>query len=32
MAQAEEIGKRADAEAKAYGFKVCGSEDELPDS
>ena len=32
MSEAETIGKRADTQAKAYGFKVCGSEDELPDS
>jgi hypothetical protein len=32
MREAEELGSRADAEAKAYGFKVCGSEEELPDT
>ena len=32
MGDAQEIGQRADTEAKAYGFKVCGSEDELPDT
>ena len=32
MAEADQIGKRADEEAKAYGFEVCGSEDELPDT
>lgn len=31
MAEAVNIGKRADSEAKGYGFAVCGSEDELPD-
>lgn len=29
MSAAVEIGRRSDAEAKAYGFTVCGSEDEI---
>lgn len=29
MAEAAEIGQRADEQAKAYGFEICGSEGEL---